>query len=399
MQTLVLAVSLLASPAASSDATDLAAKAHELAQRFIIVDGHVDVPIRHYEERRDVSVSIPTDQGDFDYPRARAGGLDGPFMSIYTPSSLQDELGASKRFALDLIDYVNELAAKHPDEFMAAASVADVRAAKASGRIALLMGMENGSPIEDDVANVDLFHEKGIRYVTLCHATDNRICDSSYAETRTWRGLSPFGREVVARMNDVGIMVDVSHVSDDSFYQVMDLSIAPVVASHSSMRRFTPDFERNMSDDMARLMARKGGVVMINFGSSFLDGEFEKRSTAVREEMQRIAKERGLEGEALRAFRREYRESHPVAVVDVSVVADHIDHLVGLVGVDHVGFGSDFDGVGPTLPKGLEDVSKYPNLIRLLLERRYSEADIEKICSGNLLRVLGEVERIAKKEE
>ncbi|MFG0318337.1 MAG: dipeptidase [Planctomycetota bacterium JB042] len=392
---LMLSWTIPASPAAIAADPDPARHARELAHRYIIVDGHVDVPIRHYREDADVGGRLEV--GEFDHPRAVEGGLDAPFMSIFTPASLQSKPGESKAFALRLIDYVQAIAARHPSKFMLASSVAHVRGAKEAGKIALLMGMENGSPIEDDVENVDLFRRKGISYITLTHSKDNAICDSSYDDTRTWKGLSPFGREVVARMNDVGIVVDVSHVSDDTFFQVMELSRAPVFASHSSARKFTPGFERNMSDEMIRLLAEKDGVIMVNFGSSFLDGEFRERSDAARERERELARESGLEAGSpeLRAWIRKHRAENPLEVVDVSVVADHIDHVVSLVGVDHVGFGSDFDGVGPTLPRGLEDVSRYPNLIRLLIERGYSDDDIEKMCSGNVLRVMSAVERIA----
>ena len=383
---------------APRDAAALAEHAAVLAQRYIIVDGHIDVPIRHH--RGDVDVGVRIERGEFDWPRARQGGLDAPFMSIYTPASLQSEPGKSKDFALKLIDYVEEIAARHPTKFMMAKSVADVLAAKESGRVGLLMGMENGAGIEDDLANVDLFHAKGIRYVTLTHSEDNQICDSSYATTRTWGGLSPFGREVVERMNDVGIVVDVSHISDDTFWQVMELSRAPVFASHSSTRRFVPDFERNMSDEMIKLLGEKGGVIMINFGSSFLDGGYREANDARREQGSAAADASGHPkgSPEHRQARRDWMAANPLPNVDVSVVADHIDHVVELVGVDHVGFGSDFDGVGDTLPVGLEDVSRYPNLIRLLLERGYSDEEIEKFCSGNVLRVMREVERIAAED-
>ena len=380
---------------AALDAAARAELASVLAQRYIIVDGHIDVPIRHHNDAVDLSVRI--ERGEFDWPRARQGGLDAPFMSIFTPSSYQSEPEKSKNHALRLIAFVEEIAAASPEKFVMAASVADVRAAKETGRVGLLMGMENGAPIEGDLSNVDLFHSKGIGYITLTHSEDNQICDSSYATTQTWGGLSPFGREVVARMNEVGIVVDVSHISDETFWDVMELSTAPVFASHSSARKFVPDFERNMSDEMIKLLGEKNGVIMINFGSSFLDGEYRVASDGRRAKEREVADASGFEPgdpqrrEAVRAW----REENPLSNVDVSVVADHIDHVVALAGIDHVGFGSDFDGVGDTLPVGLEDVSRYPNLIRLLLERGYTEADIEKFCSGNVLRVMSEVERIA----
>jgi membrane dipeptidase len=262
------------------------------------------------------------------------------------------------------------------------------------------MGMENGAPVEDDLANVAHFAERGIRYITLTHSKNNQICDSSYDEERTWHGLSPFGREVVAEMNRVGIMVDVSHVSDETFEQVLEVTRAPVIASHSSCRHFTPGFERNMSDEMIRELAANGGVIQINFGSSFLTAAANQWAKARSEAIDAFVAEGGLESDdpAVVEFRRRYLEEHPLPRATVEDVADHIDHVVELAGIDHVGLGSDFDGVGPSLPTGLEDVSRYPNLFRVLLERGYSDEDIGKIAGGNLLRVWREVERLAAEQ-
>lgn len=383
------------STARGSEGDDpLMEKARALAQRFLIVDGHIDVPYRMTEHEEDISVRTPG--GDFDYPRAMAGGLNSPFMSIFTPASKEKD-GGSKPFALDMIDMVRGFETAHPDKFRVVASVAEVDRAKVDGVMGLLMGMENGSPIEGDLANVDLFHELGIRYITLCHSLDNHICDSSYDTSRTHGGLTPFGHEVVKRMNEVGIIIDVSHISDDSFYQVMELSKAPVFASHSSTRHFTPGFERNMSDLMIRKLAEKDGVILINFGSTFIDGDLKERGEREREELRRLLEEQGLSrrDDAGKALIEKYREDHPAQFADVSLVADHIEHVIKLVGVDHVGFGSDFDGVGDSLPTGLKDVSMYPNLIRILLERGHSDDDIEKICGKNAMRILAGVERVA----
>jgi membrane dipeptidase len=343
---------------------DIHEYADELAHRFIILDGHVDVPFRVTALLHGGAplpeIHASAEDGDFDYARARAGGLSAPFMSIYTPAELQAQPGASKEFAEHSIDYVHGLAIDHPDKFALARTPAEVRANFERGLISLALGMENGSPLESELANVEHFYRRGIRYITLTHARDNLICDSSYDEAGTHGGLSEFGRRVVAEMYRVGIMIDVSHVSDTTFWQVMELSAVPVIASHSSCRHFTPGFERNMSDEMIVALGERGGVIQINFGSAFLDGQY------------RAAEDRG---------------DYPLRRANVSLVADHIDHVVEIAGVDHVGFGSDFDGVGDSLPIGLEDVSMYPNLIAELLERGYGEADIEKICSGNVLRV------------
>jgi membrane dipeptidase len=369
---------------------DLEQKAKELAEKFIIVDTHIDVPYRLNENWEDISQR--TERGDFDYPRAKAGGLNVPFMSIYTPA---EYAGAeATEFAKKEIEMVDKFASDWPDKFAIATSVADVKAQFAQGKISLAMGMENGSPIGDTLDNVTDFYERGIRYITLTHSKANQISDSSYDPERKWNGLSDFGKEVVVAMNVVGIMVDVSHVSDDAFYQVMDLSRAPVIASHSSCRYFTPGWERNMDDAMIQKLAQNGGVIQIAFGSSFLDDEFRKASDEVMNTM--MTKNIALDSDEGRALIQKFKEEKGIDYADVTDVAAHIDHVVQLVGVDHVGFGSDFDGVGDTLPYGLKDVSGYPNLIRALLEKGYSDEDIEKICGGNLLRVWSEVERVAQ---
>jgi membrane dipeptidase len=369
-------------------------KAVRLAREYIIVDGHVDIPYRLYNRYEDISVR--TRRGDFDYVRAKEGGLDAPFMSIYVPSNREDN--GAKSLADTLIDMVYGFQKQWPEKYAVATSVADVRAQFAKGLISLPMGMENGSPIEGKLSNVGYFHDRGIRYITLTHGKDNHICDSSYDTTRTWKGLSAFGRQVVAEMNRVGIMVDVSHISDDAFYQVMEISKAPAIASHSSCRAFTPGFERNMSDDMIKALARNGGVIMINYGSSFLSKDYQEKEDKVRPLIRDYMRKNKLSfgDPKLDEFIAVVAKEQNFRNVDISVVADHIDHVVKLVGVDHVGLGSDFDGVGPTLPVGLEDASKMPNLIYLLLKRGYSDADIRKICGENVLRVWTKVEEIAR---
>ncbi|MEQ9231856.1 MAG: membrane dipeptidase, partial [Cyclobacteriaceae bacterium] len=253
-----------------SSEKDLKKYAQELSQKFIIADGHVDLPYRmnvagFMIKKEVMDVSVET-EGNFDYPKSKRGGLDAPFMSIYIPSRYQVS-GGAKEMADSLIDMTMKLPVQYPDLFGRANNPDDVIANTKSGLVSLPMGMENGAPIEDDINNVEYFWNRGIRYITLTHSTDNQICDSSYDDTRTWNGLSDFGVEVVKEMNRVGIMVDISHVSDSTFYQVMDLTDVPVIASHSSARYFTPDFERNMSDDMIKRLGDEGGVICINFGS------------------------------------------------------------------------------------------------------------------------------------
>ncbi len=375
--------------------------ARSLAHKYIITDGHVDLPYRlrvqnFRLEREYLGIPIETEKGDFDYVRAREGGLDAPFMSIFIPASYQDEKGAAKMVADSLIDMVHGIIEAHPSKFGHGRTPQEIEQNFEHGLISLPMGMENGAPIEelDDVA---YFHKRGIRYITLTHSKDNQICDSSYDDTRTWGGLSPYGRKVVEEMNRVGIMVDISHVSDQTFYQVMEISKVPVIASHSSCRKFTPGFERNMDDDMIRLLGKNGGVIQINFGSSFLDGAYAKRREELRAELNKILEQKNLEAtdEAAKPIIEKFRKKNPVLYADVETVADHIDHVVALAGIDHVGLGSDFDGVGDSLPTGLKDVSQYPNLIRVLLQRGYSEEDIAQICYRNVWRVWNAVNAFA----
>jgi membrane dipeptidase len=390
------ALALLAACQASAPPEpDFAAAARKIANASIIVDTHIDVPYRLDETPADVSRA--TESGDFDYPRARAGGLDAAFMSIYTPAQLEAE-GKSREKAEQLIDVVEDIVATSGGKFAIATSPGDVRRNFDAGVISLPMGMENGSPLEGDLANLRYFHERGIRYITLAHSLSNHISDSSYDDNRQWNGLSEFGVEVVREMNRLGIMVDVSHVSDDAFWQILDVSSTPVIASHSSARHFTPGWERNMSDEMIAALAENGGIIMINFGSAFVTEEARQYSTkrwpaarAFMEEHAELSRE-----EAQQRFAEAWEaENGSMPYASLDDVLDHFDHVVALAGVDHVGIGSDYDGVGDSLPTGLKDVSAYPNLVEGLLRRGYSEADVRKILGGNLLRVWQAVEDYA----
>ena len=303
--------------------------------------------------------------------------------------------GKAKVYADSMVDLVRSIAARWPDHFALANSPADVVRLAPTGKVLLAMGMENGAAIEGTLANVRYFYDRGIRYITLAHSRNNHICDSSYDPDRKWNGLSPFGVKLIAEMNRCGMMIDVSHVSDSTFYQVIRLSTAPVVATHSSCRAFTPGFERNMSDEMIKALAAGGGVVHVNFGSAFLKDEVRRQPERTRRDIDRFLKQHGLRKDdpAAKKYREDYLKEHPQLYADVADVAKHIDHVAKLVGVDHVGIGSDFDGVGDSLPTGLKDVSQYPNLISELLKLGYSEEDIRRVCGGNTLRVWEEVER------
>ena len=383
--------------------TDKPTTALELAKSSIIVDGHIDVPYRVLREWEDVTKA--TKGGDFDYPRAIKGGLNAPFMSIYTPASLAAE-GKSKERADELITLVEKIVSLAPDKYAIATSPSQIREQFKQGLISLPLGMENGSPIEGKIENLAYFFNKGIRYITLAHSLSNQISDSSYDSNKAHDGLSGFGEEVVREMNRLGIIIDISHVSDAAFWDVMDITKVPVIASHSSARHFTPGFERNMDDDMIVRLAENGGIIMINYGSAFVTEEANKYNTKRSDAWEKfLSLEDGAQidmyNPELRndrdAFNKQYAELNPYPFATLEQTLDHFDHVVMLTGsVDFVGIGSDYDGVGNTLPIGLKDVSSYPNLINGLMQRGYSNDDIKKILGENLLRVWGEIENGAE---
>jgi membrane dipeptidase len=364
--------------AGAAEEPDLGAKAAEIMQKYMLVDTHIDVPYRLEDEWADVTKR--TEDGDFDYERARSGGLDIPFMSIYTPAESEEE-GTSFQLANRLIDRVEAIVGRAPEKFMLVKSSSQAEEAGKLGLIGLAMGMENGSPLGGSLQNVTFFHERGISYITLAHALNNHISDSSYDEERKWNGLSPFGKELVAEMNRVGIMIDISHVTDEAFMQVLELSRAPVIASHSSPRHFTPGWERNMSDEMIVALAENGGVIQINFGSSFLTQRAREWYEVMDEARDAYLEENGFDedGEEAEEFQEAYREDHPFPYAALDDLIAVYQHVIELVGVDHVGIGSDFDGVGDSLPEGMKDVSFYP-----------------KLMGGNLMRVWRQVENHSK---
>jgi membrane dipeptidase len=375
----------------------LYATADSLAHAFILVDTHVDLPyrldVKNFRlEREYIGIPVSSEEGDFDYVRAKDGGLDAPFMSVYIPSSYQLKPDNGKAFADSTINMIEGITRLIPEKFALAYTPSDIQENFQTGLISLPMGMENGAPIGNQLELVEYFFDRGIRYITLTHAKDNQICDSSYDTLNKWNGLSPFGEKVVAEMNRLGMMVDISHVSDSAFYDVLKVTTAPVIASHSSCRAFTPGFQRNMSDEMIKALAENGGVIQINFGASFLDSIARQNEPLV-DSLIAILESKGLTSRdsAAEGIIRQFGKDHIELWSDVEKVADHIDHVVKLVGIDHVGIGSDFDGVGDTLPVGLKDVSQYPNLLYVLLKRGYSPEEIQKICSGNTFRVWNEV--------
>lgn len=387
--------------AATAHADEPLSAAQRFAREAIIVDTHIDAPSELMKQWRDLGVDAPG--VEFDYPRARQGGLDVAFMSIYT-SPEDDAAGTARQKAHMQIDAVEALAARHPDRFALLRSPADVERLSQNRRVLLALGMENGAPIGDDLAQLEVFHRRGVRYITLAHSHSNRIADGSYSLDRPHGGLSPFGDQVVKEMNRLGIMVDVSHLSDDAVRDVLRVTKAPVIASHSGMRRFTPGFERNLSDALAKAIAKNGGVVQIVFGSGFIDARAAADTTAYFRALAAFQREleaaraRGeTPAKTLAQFDAEWDAAHPKPDTRIEQVVAQIDHAVKLLGEDHVGIGSDFDGVGGALPVGLKSVADYPNLIEALRQRGYSDERLRKILGGNLLRVWREVEARAEK--
>jgi membrane dipeptidase len=364
-------------------------KANKILATSPIVDTHIDFPWNLSENDKwykpgYTALALQNPEGDFDFIRAKKGGLYGAFMSIYIPAHYQSEPGRPKQVADSLITMVHEIARNHPAQFALALHADDVVRNFQKGIVSLPMGMENGAPVET-LADVAYFHKRGIRYITLTHGKDNQISDSSYDTTRINGGLSDYGREVVREMNRVGIMVDVSHLSDDAIRDVLQVAKKPLIATHSACRYFTPGFERNLSDTLIKAIAKTNGVIQVPFSMYFLGNKYRTAWTKADEEIKkRNWPENGPEA---KKYMMELAENGEPVYATVRDVADHIDHIKNLVGIDHVGFGSDFDGVGIALPLDLADVSTYPNLIAELLRRGYSAEDIRKVCYQNVIRV------------
>jgi membrane dipeptidase len=370
---------------------ELREKANRLAHEILLLDTHLDTPFELQKKMQDISGRI--EGGHFDYVRARQGGLDALFMAVYVAPEYEEK-GGAKAYAEETIDLVEGFARRWPDQFVLARSIEQLRAQFGQGRVSLLLGIENGSALEDDLDNVQHFYDRGVRYVTLCHSKNNRICDSSFDDGPRWHGLSPFGKELVTRMNRVGMMIDVSHISDEALQQVLELSQAPVVATHSACRHFTPGWHRNLSDEMISRIAEKGGVIQVNFGAMFVNGAVNAQFETLRREILQHLEANHLAGEQKSRYVAQRWQQVQLHRATVGDVAEHIDHIARLVGVEHVGLGSDFDGV-TAVPEGLEDVSAYPNLIYELLQRGYGERDIRQICGESFLGAWATIEKTA----
>jgi membrane dipeptidase len=390
-----IAVTLLAlaavaiAPAQQSTSSDagISARARQLHTRAIVIDTHADTPQRMLFEKA-FDLGTRHADGHIDIPRMREGGLDAVFFSIWVPSQVTGP-PAVKR-ALDLIDTVHEAVRIHPNDLLLATTAAEIRRANAQHKIAALMGMEGGHMIDDDLRLLRMYAALGVRYLTLTHFLNNNWADSS-TDKPVHNGLTAFGKEVVGELNRLGVMVDISHVADKTFYDALEVTRAPVIASHSSCRVIS-DHPRNMSDDMMRALAKNGGVIMINYEASFLSQEYRDAARAqgrdVTSQLQAMEAQCG-DDEACKVMAGNRRNAEMMASgklpqVTWEKIIEHIDHAVKVAGADHVGLGSDFDGA--TMPIGMEDASKLPRITDALLRKGYSEGDIEKILDGVQVR-------------
>lgn len=381
----------------------LSSSALELHDRILTLDSHADTPLRLIEPGFDLAERHdPHETGSkLDYPRMIEGGLDAVFFAAFVAQGIRDDDGhtRARELALQMLDAVWASAEKNSDIVGIALNPEDAEVLEAEGKRAIYLSIENGYPIGNDLKNVELFYNKGVRYVTLVHSTNNDLADSATDSGGPEHGgISLLGASVVEEMNRLGIMVDVSHGSDETFYDAIELSKAPIIATHSNARTVT-DHPRNMSDDMLRLIAKNGGVVQLTMLSDYLrdapqNPERDSALASLRASLKPSNEMTEGERKAARDQLREIRTQYPDPLATVQNAVDHIDHIVSIAGIDHVGIGCDFDGGGGI--DGVFDASEVMNITVELVRRGYSEQDIEKIWSGNLLRVFAEVQAVAK---
>ena len=390
-----LSMALLLLPARKTQADDVTERAHKLHFSSIVLDTHDDTTQRFFSKNFDLGKRNP--DGSIDIPRMREGGMNAIFFSIWIDGRTMGPVAVQK--ALDQIDAVRENVQRYSKDLVLARTAEDVRRAHAQGKIAALMGVEGGHMIGNDLRIVRIFTDLGVRYMTLAHFYNDEWADSS-TDKPAHNGLTDFGKEVVREMNRQGMLVDISHVSDKTFYDALEVSRAPMIASHSSCRALC-NHPRDMSDDMIKALAAKGGVIQINYERSFIDQAYkdasERESGGVVKMFDQFKKECAEDqeclGRKLQEMNKKLTAEGKLPPVSWERIIDHIDHAVKLVGADHVGLGSDFDGAN--MPDGMEDCSKLPKITEALMRKGYSDADIRKILGENTLRVMAEAERVS----
>jgi len=395
---------LLFSVCLAAQNAGISAKARAIHDSAIIIDTHADTPQRFLDENFNIGSTDPNDVGHISLDKARRGNLGAEFFSIWVDPETNQ--GHFAKHTFDLIDSVYEQAAKHPDRMMMAFSAADIERAHKEHKLAALMGIEGGHSIENDIRLLRDYYRLGVRYMTLTWSNTNEWADSSGdiddPKVAHHNGLTEFGKQVVLEMNRLGMMVDISHVSDKTFWDAIATSKAPVIASHSSARALT-NAPRNMTDDMLRAVARNGGVVDVNFFSGFDDQSYWDAAKAQARDRDAaiaayVAKKRAA-GETVTYSDEDRLEREWMAKIPrppLKALIDNIDHVAKVAGIDHVGLGSDFDGVGGATPQGMDSAADLPKITQALVERGYSSEDIHKILGGNVLRVFGEVERVSR---
>jgi len=406
MTKILLAISLACSVALAQNALSngISAKARAIHDSALVIDTHADTPQRFLDEGFDIGSTDPNDLGHISLDKARRGNLGAEFFSIWVDPETNQ--GHYARHTFDLIDSVYEQAARHPDRMMMAFSTADIERAHREHKLAALMGIEGGHSIENDMHLLRDYYRLGVRYMTLSWSNTNEWADSSGdiddPKVKHHNGLTDFGKQVVIEMNRLGMMVDISHVADKTFWDAIATTKAPVIASHSSARALT-NAPRNMTDEMLQAVAKNGGVVDVNFFEGFDDENFRKAAEAQRADEKAAAEKYIAEQKAqgkevsfieLDRIDREFMAKIPRA--PLSSLIDHIDHIAKVAGVDHVGLGSDFDGVSGATPQGIDSAADLPKITQALLDRGYSAEDIKKILGGNLMRVFRDVERVSR---
>jgi membrane dipeptidase len=399
----IFILALLLSSAGAQTA-NVSARARAIHNSAIVVDTHADTPQRFLDENFDIGNSDPADYGHISLEKAKAGNLGAEFFSIWVEP--KTNMGHYAQHTLDLIDAVYEQAARHPEGMAMSYSVADIKRAHEQRKLAALMGIEGGHSIEADLHLLRDFYRLGVRYMTLSWSNTNEWADSSGdiddPKVQHHHGLTDFGKQVVLEMNRLGMMVDISHVADKTFWDAIATTQAPVIASHSSARALT-NHPRNMTDDMLRAVAKNGGVVQVNFYSAFVDENYRQASEAQKRDREAAVDayvaQRKAAGEPVRYVDEDKIEREWAAKIPrppLKSLIDHIDHIAKIAGVEHVGLGSDFDGVSGATPEGVDSAADLPKITQALLDRGYDGEDIRNILGGNLLRVFGEVERVSR---